>query len=379
MTARQYDTNGWFEIKRNPLSKVGIYDYSGAQIGAPPADASKIFRVYRPATELADPETLASFKLVPLIDDHTMIGEGFTAPETKGIAGVIGEDVYFEGDTLYGNPKIYSKSLAQKIKNGKTELSCGYRCRYDFTPGEWNGQQYDVVQRRLRGNHVALVDEGRMGPEVSILDHKMVITVDAKETTPVDDELKAVLAAIVARLDKLEAPAAAPDPKTPPAALPVAKDGDAPTEQAPTIPDPKAAPTPPPAKDDDETVEGEPASMDAALKTIASLKGKIAALETRPAMDEATIVGQLAKKTDLVAKLGPLVGVFDHSSMTVAQVAAYGVEKLKIHTAKGSELVALDAYLQAKAEAPKAPTTIATQDESIKQLAGKIAAHTTGA
>ena len=97
MTKRQKDINGWFEVKDNPISKVGVFDYSGAQIGA--ADPNRIYRVYRPAEELADPATIESFKLLPIVDDHTMLGnpnEGMTAAEDKGVAGVIGEEVYFK-------------------------------------------------------------------------------------------------------------------------------------------------------------------------------------------------------------------------------------------------------------------------------------------
>lgn len=372
MSARVVDTNGWFEVKRNPLSKVGIYPYSGAQIGAAQADHDKIFRVYRPAEELSAEETIESFKLVPLIDDHTMLGEGFTAAEQKGVAGVIGESVFFENDTLYGNPKIYSSALAEKIKNGKTELSMGYKCRYDFTPGIWNGQQYDVVQRNLRGNHVALVDEGRMGPEVAILDHLMVITVDAKETLPVDEELKAALAAIVERLTKLEA-----------AAKPSEDEGEEPkaTDEEPKAEDEGDEPK---AEDEGEEPKAEdedtPTSMDAALKNIAKLEGRLAAAEKRPAMDEAAMVRVTAERTDLVEKLSRHIGTFDHSRMTGAEIAVYGVEKLGIkNVAKGQERVALDAFLQAAPiKDPAKARTVAT-DGAATGLAASIVKHSTGA
>lgn len=336
-TARQYDLNGWFEIKGNPISKVGVFDYSGAQVGAPPADAGRIFKVYRPAEELADPETIASFRLVPFINDHTMLGDGYTNAEDKGVDGVTGEDVYFSDDVLHSNLKIFSKTLAEDIKNGKTEISLGYRCIYDFTAGTYNGQPYDVVQRKIRGNHAALVDEGRMGKDVAVLDH-LIFTVDAKENTPVDEELKALLQSIAARLDKLEA--AAPAPKEPAPPLAPVKDDDAP----PVVT--KDPPADAPIVKDEEVV---PATMDAALKQIAELQGKISALETRPAMDEAAIVAIGADKLALVENLSNHIGTFDHSRMTVAQVAEYGVEKLGIkNVPKGHERVALDAALQSR-------------------------------
>ena len=60
-SARTYDDYGWMEVRDNPISKIGIYDYLGAQIGAP--DPTCIYKVYRPESELASPETIESFKL----------------------------------------------------------------------------------------------------------------------------------------------------------------------------------------------------------------------------------------------------------------------------------------------------------------------------
>lgn len=360
-SSRNYDLNGWFEIKGNPLSKVGVFDYSGAQVGAPPADADRIYRVYRPAEELAAPETLASFRLTPLINDHTMLGEGFTNAEDYGVDGVIGEDVYFSDDVLRGNIKVFSKALAEDIKKGKTELSCGYRCIYDFTAGSWNGQVYDVIQRKIRGNHVALVDEGRMGPDVSVLDH-LIFTVDAKEQMPVDEETKALLQSIAARLDKLEAAAKPADEPPAPVIDATPPVVDPPAEEKPPVSEP------PPAKDE------EPTSMDQALAQIATLQGQIAALSAKPAMDEAAIVAISADRADLVERLSTHIGTFDHGRMTIAQISAYGVEKLGIkNVPKGHERVALDAALQAKT-APSPVTTAA--DNSNSPLSAKIAAHT---
>jgi hypothetical protein len=366
-SARNYDLNGWFEIKGNPLSKVGVFDYSGAQVGAPPADHGKIYKVFRPAEELANPETLASFRLTPLINDHAMLGEGFTDAENKGVDGVIGEDVYFSDGVLRGNIKVFSKTLAEDIKKGKTELSCGYRCTYDFTAGSWNGQVYDVIQRNIRGNHVALVDEGRMGPDVSVLDH-LVFTVDAKETTSVDEELKKLLAPVMDSLEKLTASVAV---------LQTAKDEADKKAAAEEEAAAKAAADA--AKDEDEDGEKKPdPAMDAALKQIAALQGEIATLKgAKPAMDEAAIVALHADKSDLVERLSTHIGTFDHSRMTVEQVAAYGVEKLGIkNVPAGHERIALDAALQAK---PVSTAITVAADNANSPLSASIAAFTTGA
>lgn len=419
---RIHDINGWFEVKRNPLSKVGIFDYSGAQIGAPADQANRIFRVYRPAEELSRAETVDSFKLVPVINDHTMLGDGFTSTDDRPPSGVIGQDVVFEGDTLFGNVKIYGGTIAKDIENGKTELSMGYRCRYDFTPGVWNGEAYDVVQRDLRGNHVALVDEGRMGPEVSILDH-LTFAVDAKELMPVDEELKKMLEAIMTRLDALEA-----------AAKPAASDED-PEKKAKDaeIDDPEKvvdadlteeeaiAATP----DDEEVAEkaeevaeladdlheiaeelnSDIAAADAKLKAKklkavaaklkagagsikakaamdakarATLAGRLKALGSKPAMDERAVVSAMDARASLVERLTKHVGTFDHAGMTTADIAAYGVKKLDIKgVTKGQEAVALDAYLQARGN-PTDKTTIAADAKPASGLAARVAKHGAG-
>jgi hypothetical protein len=134
--------------------------------------------VYRPEDELNNAEAIASARLQPWIDDHLMLGDpavepGLTPPEKKGIHGTIGEQVFYDPTdrTLRANLRLWSPSLNDAIEAGKKELSMGYRCVYEFQPGEFEGQHYDAIQRKIRFNHLALVDEGRMGPSVSVLDH----------------------------------------------------------------------------------------------------------------------------------------------------------------------------------------------------------------
>lgn len=397
---RVYDHNGWFEVKDNPLSKVGIYDYSGAQIGAPADRAHEVFKVYRPAEELAAAETIESFKLSPFINDHTMLGHGFTSTDERPVAGVVGESVYFSGDTLYGNIKVYSNKLAEAVKSGKTELSCGYRCRYEFTPGVFDGKPYDVVQRTIRGNHLALVDEGRMGPEVSILDH-LTFTVDAKESFPVDmEKIEAVLTEILARLDKLEGgeekvEVIDEDDDAKPADEDEAKDEEVVVEPADEVA--PAAEVEEKAEEvaelaDDLAEIAEELSVAADAKTIAKLVAKVGKLRTRaamdaglrhrnvkPAMDEAKMVRTLARRNSLVERLSGHIGTFDHATMTTQQVAEYGVKKLGIRgVPKGGELVALDAALQTKAK-PEPVATRPALDNSNSGLAKRLTDHVKGA
>ena len=166
MNRLEEDENGYVLVEKRPISKVGVFEYLGSSIGA--EDPDRIYKVYRPAEELSSQDTIDSFKLVPWIDEHEMLGTDGTPAEQKGIQGTTGEDIYFDNDTLYGNLKVYSGSLKNIIENGKKELSLGYKCKYKFESGVFDGQKYDAIQTELRGNHIATVENGRMGKEVQL-------------------------------------------------------------------------------------------------------------------------------------------------------------------------------------------------------------------
>lgn len=368
MSARVLDTNGWFEVKGNPLSKVGIFDYTGASIGAP--EPGRIYKVYRPAEELADPECIASFKLLPWVDEHHMLGDGpgTMAAERKGVEGVIGEDVYFDdaAGMLRGNIKVFSRSLAAAInKKNKPELSCGYRCAYDFTPGEWNGQKYDVVQRQMRGNHLASVKEGRMGPDVAVLDH-LSFAVDGKiELEPVmTEEQKAQLAALLAMLsDDEKAALLAPAADEEAAATPPAKVVD--EEVKPTADEEAAAAETAAKAADEEAAAAETAkATDAAEKRAAATDAKINALTLRVAAQDAALAARapamdavfsaMADRDALALRVKPHIGAFDHSAMSTAALATYALDKLGVkNVPAGQEATAINAYLAGRT--PAAP------------------------
>lgn len=407
MTARSSDSNGWWSVKRNPLSKVGVFDYTAASVGAPegvgPAggDPHRLIRVYRPAEELSDPDCIESFKLTPWVNDHTMLGsedDGLTPAERKGVGGVIGEDVGFDADTgtLYGNLKMFSAAHDRVVKAGKTELSLGYRCVYDFTPGEFNGEKYDAIQRKLRGNHVASVPKGRMGPGVAVLDHAMTFALDAQDIEPMltpeqiaqlkamidaaaagtqmDDATKAEFAKLCGLLAggaPDPAPAAADTPNPAPAANPFAKDSEmTDVEKAAKEAEDKAAADAAAATAAEEKKAEDAATLRATAQDsqIAALTARVAAQDAalavhaaRPTMDEAAVFTALAERDRLAAKLKPVIGVFDHSAMTIDALAQYGVSKIPalVGTAPAAARYALDGYLAAPVAQPGTVTTAA--------------------
>lgn len=374
MTQRITDQNGFFEVKANPLSRVGVFPYSGRQLGFSDERASKIFQVYRPAEELADPACLASFRLMPLVDDHTVIGPTAVAldpdnalpAEQKGVHGVIGEEVYFQNGWLYGNIKIFSSVLQRLIEAGKKQLSAGYACVYEMTAGLFEGQPYDAIQRSIRGNHVALVNEGRMGPQVAVLDH-LSFTFDAKEAVMADkenapggessqggmslEEVAKTLQTIVPQIAKIQemlgglsAVKSAVDPLG----------GEDDKDGTPAA----TAKTEEPA-----AVAAMDAKLKEATKTIAAMDAKITALEeaAKTNTPAAFMVG-LDQRDALVERLKPFIGVFDAKEKTTEQVAAYALDKLGVkNVPQGGAAAAVDVWLHGRAAPVDGPrVTVAT-------------------
>ncbi len=169
MTVRRYDAgtcsaakklpNGWLRAD-GLISRTGIQEYRRA-------DGTTV-RELRLPDEVFHADALASFAMVPVTDDHPAEGV-LTAENTAKLQrGHLGENLRQDGDKVLAPLLITDGALIEKILAGKQELSCGYTCDLDETPGEWQGQRYDCIQRSIRGNHVAVVDRGRAGPDVRV-------------------------------------------------------------------------------------------------------------------------------------------------------------------------------------------------------------------
>lgn len=184
--SKKKDANGFWFIKHNPISKEGVFPYLGHTI-SDECEPNKIYKVYRPASTLKDSVETWDNPPKPFIDDHEMLGEGFTAIDDRPVQGVINNPV-FENGVLYADITVYSEDLKQNIENGKKELSLGYFCKYKKERGVFKGEVYDYVQYDMVGNHIALVDAGRCGSDVKVFDHKC--TMDSLDLGGFESPLK---------------------------------------------------------------------------------------------------------------------------------------------------------------------------------------------
>jgi len=170
--------NGWIRIDDAPIARIGIQKYRRAD--------GSIRNELRLEEEVFHPDALASFGLVPVTDDHPPVGLLDATNTSLYQRGTLGETVRKDGHTVRAALLITDAALIEKVKAGKRELSCGYVCDLEDAPGEWKGEKYDCVQRHVRGNHVAVVDAARGGPELRLrLDSQDAVSIrEPHEVSP---------------------------------------------------------------------------------------------------------------------------------------------------------------------------------------------------
>ena len=186
------------------LTRTGVFLYRNA-------DGTER-RELRLPEEVFAPPALASLAGAPVTVGH----QGFVTPENyKALAvGHVGDNVKPSGE--YAEAKVYvGDGAALKAVQAKdlVEVSCGYECILEPTPGEHAGQKYDGIQRSIRYNHVALghKDWGRAGNNVRLLTDSAYCSDMDEQITARVDALTAENAKLQARVDALTADAKAFD------------------------------------------------------------------------------------------------------------------------------------------------------------------------
>lgn len=81
-----------------------------------------------------------------------------------------------KGGFVQGQIAVTSADAQAAVRRGDaSEISAGYKCRIDESPGAWvnpatgETERYDAIQRDIKVNHIALTRLGRAGPSVKVL------------------------------------------------------------------------------------------------------------------------------------------------------------------------------------------------------------------
>lgn len=170
---RNTDVDGRLHVTDCRISKANVCPYYGREI--PNAEAlglepERIYMLWRHPDELA--AAASTFANLQLLLAHIPVNSA--DPQIEMTAGVVGSDVRFEAPYLVASLAVWTDEAKKLIETrAQAQLSCSYRYTADMTPGLTpEGLRYDGVMRNIIGNHVALVEEGRAGPDVLVNDAK---------------------------------------------------------------------------------------------------------------------------------------------------------------------------------------------------------------
>lgn len=152
-----YFTDEGYLVDHPIVTSVGIFVYHNP-------DGSERRELRLPEEVFAE-KSLASYKGKPIIITHDA-GYVDTDNVKEESIGTILSEGYRDGDDVRAEIIIHDTDSLKKYK--MRELSCGYNLRLDETPGVWEGQPYDAIQRDIEINHLALVDKARAGEQARL-------------------------------------------------------------------------------------------------------------------------------------------------------------------------------------------------------------------
>ena len=348
MTEIRLDAGTVASVRRTPqgglrvdarLTRVGVLTYRNADGTAR--------REFRPPEEVFAATSLDSLRGAPVTDlhpsemvrtdNHAVLARGHVGDDVREDAGT------YVAATLY----VQDGRLVEMVERGdRREISCGYVCDFDPTPGEFEGQRYDGVQRNITYNHAALGPRewGRAGSEVALRMDAADVWTSAVDEAEGDTMKK--------RKDEGEVVAPAPAADAPPA-------DDKPTQDAPTCEhcgapvnaEGKYAAPAPEVEDGGDAVPEE--KMDAIKARLDARDAEVSDLRRR--LDEANDPKRLAA---LVADV-----------VSVREVAARaGVERTDSTDSKALRAAVVEKVLGLRCDGKSADYVTASFDAAVKVL-----------
>lgn len=167
---KRFDSGRLGKVARTPQGGIRVdasVTRSGIFVYKNPDGSER--REYRPDSEVFAEDSLATLDGAPVTNLHPpeMVG-----PQnyTSVVVGHAATSPKREDSLVVTKLAIQDGYAIDLINTGdRNEISCGYLCELDNTPGTTpNGERYDAIQRKIVYNHIALVPKGRAGSSVSL-------------------------------------------------------------------------------------------------------------------------------------------------------------------------------------------------------------------
>lgn len=146
------------------LARIGSMEYLGIEIGKEP---NQVYDVHVTSDDLFNDATMKSFEHMPVTIEHPEEQEVTASNWDELSVGHISNirpdptNEYLLGDVVINSPKAI-----KLIQDGKVEVSCGYDAELIEDDG--------IIKKvNIKGNHLAIVDEGRCGEKCKLGDSTM--------------------------------------------------------------------------------------------------------------------------------------------------------------------------------------------------------------
>lgn len=152
-----------------PICRTGSMVYAAQELMVDSADPFELIPVYRTEDEVFATNTLASFEGKPITEYHPNESVSLQnySNYAKGTVMNVRRGVGADSDKILADLMVTDASLIERIRSKDLrEVSCGYSCQIEF------GDDGQLFQRAIRGNHVAVVTRGRAGSDVAIKDEE---------------------------------------------------------------------------------------------------------------------------------------------------------------------------------------------------------------
>lgn len=157
---KKRSSDGYLVSEDSPIARVGVQTYTN------PDGTQR--REFRPPEEVGKISSLETFELLPLTFEHPpQMLDSETV--TRYQVGVTGEKARFDGKYIRAKIKVLDGNAIDKILEDKIDyLSVGYVCETEETPGIYEGERYDCIQKDIVANHVAITKRPRGGKELQL-------------------------------------------------------------------------------------------------------------------------------------------------------------------------------------------------------------------
>lgn len=145
---------GYLLCRDVPISRVGSFEYSAAEVGLP--NIGRAVQVRRPEEQIFNPETIASFEAKPVVIGHARFADPDNWREIAvGTTQNVRRGEGDKSDFLLADLLLTDRKAIEAVESGDLkEVSCGYDADTQETP-------QGIEQIGIVGNHVALVVSAR--------------------------------------------------------------------------------------------------------------------------------------------------------------------------------------------------------------------------